>query len=162
MTTSTIKVAVRSPRRIAFRQTLGRWDIKLSPYLYISPFFIVFAVVGLFPLLYTGWVALHKWDLIGGQGAFVGLTNFSFVLGQQDFWVALRNTIGIFLLSAVPQIIFALLIAAVLDNNLRARPFWRMSVLIPYIVMPVAVALIFGQLFADRYGLINTLLGNIG
>jgi cellobiose transport system permease protein len=167
MTTSTLSAralrrATRSPRRIAFSQTLGRWDVKVSPYLYISPFFLVFAVVGLFPLLYTAWVSLHKWDLIGGQGAWVGFDNFAFVLGQQDFWIALRNTFGIFLLSSVPQIAFALLIAAVLDNNLRGRTFWRMSVLVPYIVMPVAVALIFGQLFADRYGLINNLLGHIG
>jgi cellobiose transport system permease protein len=162
MTTSALRNETRSRRRIAFGHTLSRWDIKVSPYLYISPFFIVFAVVGLFPLLYTAWVSLHKWDLIGGQGKFVGLDNFAFVLGQQEFWIALRNTIGIFLLSAVPQICFALLIAAVLDNNLRGRTFWRMSVLVPYIVMPVAVALIFGQLFADRYGLINNLLGHIG
>lgn len=167
MTTSTLSARAlrrtkRSPRRIAFSQTLGRWDVKVSPYLYISPFFIVFGVVGLFPLLYTAWVSLHKWNLIGGQGAWVGFDNFAFVLGQQDFWTALRNTFGIFLLSSVPQICFALLIAAVLDNNLRGRTFWRMSVLVPYIVMPVAVALIFGQLFADRYGLINNLLGHIG
>jgi cellobiose transport system permease protein len=162
MTTSTIRVRERSPRRIAFGQKLGRWDVKISPYLYVSPFFIVFGVVGLFPLLYTAWVSLHKWDLIGGQGPWVGLDNFAFVLGQQEFWIALRNTFGIFLLSSVPQIIFALVIAAVLDNNLRGRTFWRMSVLIPYIVMPVAVALIFGQLFADRYGLINNILSHVG
>ncbi|MCU1552069.1 MAG: binding-protein-dependent transport system inner rane component [Glaciihabitans sp.] len=162
MTTSTLRVKPRTPRRIAFSQKVGRWDIKFSPYLYISPFFILFAVVGLFPLLYTGWVSLHHWDLIAGEGPWVGFDNFSFVLGQQQFWIALRNTFSIFLLSAVPQIVFALLIAAVLDTNLRGRTFWRMSVLLPYIIMPVAVALIFGQLFGDKYGLINGILGHVG
>jgi len=162
MTTTQLAPALRSPRRIAFSQTLGRWDLKFSPYLYISPFFILFAIVGLFPLVYTGWVSLHAWDLIGGQGDFVGLNNFTFVLSQGPFWIALGNTFSIFLLSAVPQIIFAIIIAAVLDQNLRGKTFWRMGVLIPYIVMPVAVALIFSNLFGDRYGLINTLLGNLG
>ena len=60
----------RSPRRIALSQTLSRWDVKVSPYLYISPFFILFAIVGLFPLLYTSWVSVHEWNLIGGQGDF--------------------------------------------------------------------------------------------
>jgi len=160
--TSATSAKIRTPRRIAFRQTIGRWDIKVSPYLYISPFFLLFAVVGLFPLLYTAWVSLHKWDLIAGAGPWVGFDNFAFVLGQQQFWIALRNTFSIFLLSSVPQIVFALLIAAVLDTNLRAKTFWRMSVLLPYIIMPVAVALIFGQLFGDKYGLINQLLGHIG
>lgn len=161
-TTSTARPKERTPRRIAFSQKLGRWDIAFSPYLYISPFFILFAVVGVFPLLYTGWVSLHNWDLIGGQGGFVGIENFTFILGQEPFWIALRNTMSIFLLSSVPQIAFAIVLAAVLDGNLRAATFWRMGVLLPYIVMPVAVALIFGSMYGDRYGLINTLIAHLG
>lgn len=152
----------RSVRRIAISQKLSRWDVKVSPYLYISPFFILFAVTGLFPLVYTAWVSVHEWNLIGGQGDFVGFDNFAFVLSQPPFWIALRNTFSIFLISAVPQIAFALLIAAVLDRNLRAKTFWRMGVLLPYVVAPVAVTLIFSNMFGDQYGLINNLLGDIG
>ena len=152
----------RSVRRIALSQKLSRWDFKLSPYLYISPFFILFAITGLFPLVYTAWVSVHEWNLIGGQGDFVGFDNFTFVLSQPPFWIALRNTFSIFLISAVPQIAFALLIAAVLDRNLRAKTFWRMGVLLPYVVAPVAVTLIFSNMFGDQYGLINNLLTDIG
>lgn len=152
----------RSVRRIAFSQTLSRWDVKISPYLYISPFFILFAITGMFPLAYTAWVSVHEWNLIGGQGDFVGFDNFAFVLSQPPFWIALRNTFSIFLISAVPQVAFALLIAAVLDRNLRAKTFWRMGVLLPYVVAPVAVTLIFSNMFGDQYGLINNLLNNIG
>ena len=162
MTTTTLRPTERSPRRIAFSQTLSRWDIKLSPYLYISPFFILFAIVGLFPLVYTGYISLLDWDPIRHSGKFMGFDNFAWVLGQTQFWLALRNTISIFLLSAVPQLIIALAIAAVLDSNIRAKTFWRMGVLLPYIVMPVAVALIFSKLFSNDYGLINTLLSDIG
>ncbi|QNE45615.1 sugar ABC transporter permease [Glaciihabitans sp. INWT7] len=162
MTTSTLRAAQRTPRRIAFSQKLGRWDIRFSPYLYISPFFLLFSVVGLFPLLYTGWVSLHAWDLIGGQGGFVGGDNFVWVLQQQKFWIALRNTFSIFLLSSVPQIVVAIVIAAVLDTNLRGKTFWRMGVLLPYVVMPVAVSLIFSNMYGDKYGLVNTLLAHLG
>lgn len=163
MTTSTARRSEpRSPRRIGLGNKLGRWDVKLSPYLYISPFFILFAIVGLFPLAYTGYISLLDWDPIRHSGKFLGLDNFAWVFGQRQFWLALRNTISIFLLSAVPQIILALAIAAVLDTNLRAKTFWRMGVLLPYIVMPVAVALIFSKLFSNDYGLINTLLADIG
>ena len=150
------------PRRIGFRQTLGRWDVKVSPYLYVSPFFVVFAITGLFPLLYTGFVSLHEWDLLGGQGEFVGLENFSQVLGQAFFWKALRNTVSIFLLSSVPQVIMAIVLAALLHANLRARTFWRMGVLLPYVVAPVAVALVFSKMFADSSGMINAVLTQIG
>jgi cellobiose transport system permease protein len=151
-----------APRRIAFRQRLGRWDVKVSPYLYISPFFILFAIVGLFPLGYTAWVSLHDWNLIGGKGEFVGLSNFSTVLAQPNFWIALRNTFSIFLLSSVPQVFVGLVLAAVLNANLRAKTFWRMGVLLPYVVAPVAVGLIFSKMFADQSGMINALLGDVG
>jgi len=151
-----------APRRIAFRQRLGRWDVKVSPYLYISPFFILFAIVGLFPLGYTAWVSLHDWNLIGGKGEFVGLGNFSTVLAQPNFWIALRNTFSIFLLSSVPQVFVGLVLAAVLNANLRAKTFWRMGVLLPYVVAPVAVGLIFSKMFADQSGMINALLGDVG
>jgi cellobiose transport system permease protein len=149
-------------RRLAFSQQVSKWDVKLSPYLYISPFFLLFALTGLFPLLYTGWVSLHNWNLIGGQGKFIGLENFGFVLGQPYFWNAVGNTLSIFLLSSVPQVVLALLIAAVLDANLRAKTFWRMGVLVPFVVAPVAVGLIFNNLFADQFGLVNELLGLLG
>ncbi|WP_427383397.1 carbohydrate ABC transporter permease [Janibacter sp. G56] len=150
-----------APRR-TLGQRLGRWDTTISPYLYVSPFFIVFGIVGAFPLLYTAYVSLHEWNLIGGQGAFVGLDNYRNVLGQEYFWGSLRNTLSIFLLSSVPQVVFALLIAAALDADLRARTWWRMGVLVPYVIAPVAVALIFNDLFGDRYGLINQGLGALG
>ncbi|UFU03698.1 sugar ABC transporter permease [Ruania suaedae] len=150
------------PRRVGFSQRLGRWDVKFSPYLYISPFFILFALVGAFPLVYTAYVSVHEWNLLGGQGEFVGLQNFTDVLGQAVFWKSVANTFSIFILSAGPQLALAITIAALLDQNLRAATFWRMGVLVPYVVAPVAVSMIFGRMFADQYGLVNAVLGGIG
>ncbi|MGJ9406598.1 carbohydrate ABC transporter permease [Nesterenkonia aurantiaca] len=152
----------RRKPKMSFRHRASAWDRRYSPYLYISPFFILFAVVGLFPLIYTGWVAAHDWDLIMGQGEFIGGENFATVLGERAFWVSLRNTLSIFILSSAPQVVAAILIAYLLDYNLRAKTFWRMGVLIPYVVTPVAVALIFSNLFGDRFGLVNSILEAVG
>ena len=160
--TVAITADARSIRRIAISHRLGRWDVRLSPYLYISPFFVLFGLVGLFPLLYTAWVSVHDWNLIGGQGDFVGVENYVTVLSQPYFWTSLRNTFSIFLLSSVPQVLLAIGIAAFLDYNLRAKTLWRMGVLLPYVVAPVAVALIFSNMFGDRFGLINEILGGLG
>ncbi|MDH6236307.1 sugar ABC transporter permease [Cryobacterium sp. CG_9.6] len=161
-TAAAVELNARSIRRIALSHKLSRWDVRFSPYLYVSPFFILFGIVGLFPLLYTAWVSVHDWNLIGGQGDFVGLENFATVLAQPYFWTSLRNTFSIFLLSSVPQVVAAIAIAAVLDFNLRGKTFWRMGVLLPYVVAPVAVALIFNDLFGDRYGLINSGIMSLG
>ncbi len=144
-----------------WRQRLRRWDVKLSPYLYISPFFVLFAVVGIFPLLYTMWVSLHDWNLIGGKGAFVGLANYTQSVQQANFWIGMRNTFSIFLLSGVTQTLTALILAAVLNQNIRAKTFWRMGVLLPFVVAPVAVGVIFSKMFADQSGLFNSLLGAV-
>ena len=69
-----------SRSRRPWRSRLSRWEAKASPYLYVSPFFLLFALVGLFPLLYTAYVSVHQWSLLGGQGDFTGLENYRRVL----------------------------------------------------------------------------------
>ncbi len=147
---------------LSWRQRLSRADVRFAPYAYVAPFFILFALVGLFPLVYTLNVSLHEWDLLGGQGEWVGLANFAAELKDTLFWNSLFNTMSIFLLSSIPQVIIALVLAALLDQHLRAKTFWRMSVLLPYVVTPVAVALIFSSMFGETYGLINNVLGEFG
>lgn len=151
-----------APKRIGLGDRISRWDVKLAPYLYISPFFLLFLVVGLFPIAYTAVISFMDWDMVRGTGRFIGFDQYTYVLAQPKFWIALRNTFSIFLLSSGPQIVIAIFLAAVLAQNLRAKTFWRMGVLLPYIVAPVAVALIFSNLFGDKYGLINTTLANLG
>lgn len=153
--------AQRSARRVGWGRRLSRWDIKVSPYLYISPFFILFAIFGAFPLLFNIVVAAHDWHRRAGMGDFVGFDNFTWVLRQPLFWRSLENTFSIFLWSAVPQLVIALVIAAILDQNLHAKTFWRMSVLVPFVVMPVATAMIFGQVFG-QFGLLVPNLQDMG
>ncbi|WP_066144039.1 carbohydrate ABC transporter permease [Glutamicibacter mysorens] len=148
-------------RRTCRRHRRGQLDFKYSPYLYISPFFLLFGLVGLFPLIYTFVVSINDWDLLGGAGAWVGLENYQAELSSPLFWNSLFNTFSIFLLSAIPQLVIATFIAAMLDQNIRAKTFWRMSVLVPYVVTPVAVTLIFSSAFDEQYGVLNNLLGAV-
>lgn len=157
---STSGRTARSP--LTFRQKLSRFDYAFSPYLYIAPFFILFALIGIFPIVYTLNVSLYDWHLLKGQGAFVGMQNYVDVLTDPLFWNAFRNTISIFVLSAVPQLVVATLIAALLDQALRGKTFWRMSILLPYIVAPVAVTVIFLQVFNQFHGPIAGLLEAFG
>ncbi|AWB85345.1 carbohydrate ABC transporter permease [Mycetocola zhujimingii] len=156
--------ASRTPKKapMSMKHRLSALDVKASPYLYIAPFFILFAIVGLFPLVYTFVVSLYDWHLLKGQGEFVGRGNFTAVLGDRFFWNSLFNTVSIFFLSSIPQLTAAVIIAAVLDQNLRGKTFWRMSVLLPYVVTPVAVAMIFSNVFGEEYGLINNILESFG
>lgn len=161
-TTSPATRAATRKSPLTLRQRLNRADVKYSPYAYVAPFFILFGLVGLFPLVYTFVVSLNDWDLLKGAGDWVGFDNYAIELADPWFWNSLFNTFSIFLLSAIPQLIAATFIAAVLDQNLRGKGFWRLSVLLPYVVTPAAVALIFSSIFSEDYGLVNNLLGTLG
>jgi cellobiose transport system permease protein len=157
-----VEAPVVAQRRRTIRSRLHRLDSKASPYLYVSPFFVLFGLFGLFPLGYTAWVALTDRTLLDPHPSFIGLDNFSALIHDSYFWNAVENTLGIFVISTVPQLAFALFLAYVLNTKLRARTFFRMFVLLPQVTSLVAVALIFTQLFSADYGLVNYVLGQFG
>lgn len=135
---------------------------RLAPYAYIAPFFLIFSIFGLFPLLFTFYVSLFDWNPIG-EHRYVGLDNFSRLLDDPRFWGALRNTFSIWVLSTVPQLLLALGMAHVLNHvRLRMATLFRMSVLVPYITSVAATTIIFAQLFDRDYGMLNWFLGLLG
>ena len=159
----TDRPARRPPPPLTWRQRLSRWDTRFSPYLYVVPFFAVFLAIGVYPMVYSGYLSFFSWPRYGAHhGDAVGFANYAHVLQDPVFHKAFWNTIGIFLLSSVPQVILATVIAAMLDTQLRGRTWWRMSVLLPFVVSPAATALIFGSLFADKTGLVNETLRAVG
>ncbi|MDG4790654.1 sugar ABC transporter permease [Micromonospora sp. WMMD1102] len=135
---------------------------RLAPYAFVAPFFLLFCVFGLFPLLFTFYVALFDWDPIGERN-FVGLANFSQLVQDPRFWGALRNTFSIWVLSTVPQLLIGLGLAHLLNNvRLRAATFFRMAVLVPYVTSVAATTIVFAQLFDRDYGMLNWFLELLG
>ncbi|MFZ3474708.1 carbohydrate ABC transporter permease [Streptomyces sp. 4.24] len=151
----------RSAGRSGLRSTLYRLDLKAAPYAFVAPFFLTFAAFGLFPLVYTGWLSLHRVEL-GGSAQWKGLENYTSLATSEFFWNALGNTLTIGVLSTVPQLLMALGLAHLLNYTLRGRAFFRVAVLAPYATSIAAATLVFAQLFNTDYGLINTVLGWAG
>jgi cellobiose transport system permease protein len=151
----------RQGERTGWRRTITRWDTKASPYAFVSPFFILFAIFGLFPLAYTFWVSLHDWSLLG-EHSWVGLDNYTALFEDEHFWNATYNTLGIFVMATVPQLTLALLLAHTLNKRLRMPTLWRMGVLLPNITSVAAVGIIFTLLFARDFGMVNWVLGELG
>ncbi|MFG1778201.1 carbohydrate ABC transporter permease [Micromonospora sp. NPDC049051] len=165
-TTAPPSPAAKPPRPPARRRSrshsLTRLDLKYSPYLYIAPFFVVFGIFGLYPMLRTAWMSLHDWNLIGDH-SFIGLDNYAALVKDEYFWNATLNTFGIFLLSTIPQLLLALFLANLLNRTfLRARTLFRMAIFMPNVVSVAAVAIVFGMLFQRDFGVINWLLSFVG
>ncbi len=142
---------------------LHRFDVKQMPYVLIAPFFILFAIFGLFPLIFNGVVALRTWRLDDpAQDGWAGLANFEKLLTDEDFWNALYNTFGIFVLSTVPQLFLALCVAFLLNRRLRGQTWFRVSMLLPYITPLTASTLVFLVVFGRDYGVANWVLSVFG
>ncbi|WP_371494299.1 carbohydrate ABC transporter permease [Kitasatospora sp. NBC_00374] len=153
-------------RRQALRSRLYRWDTKASPYAFVAPFFLVFAVFGLFPLLYTGWLSLHRVSLYSVDRAeWVGLRNYTDLFtgpASHFFWNALGNTVTLGILSTVPQLMMAIGLAHLLNYRLRARSFFRTALLAPYATSVAAATLVFALIFSPESGMANWFLGLFG
>jgi len=134
-----------------------RW----MPYLFISPFFVLFFVFGLFPLLFSIWLSLHQWNPAAGLEAmqWVGIENYLFTLADPWFHKSLWNTLWFAVVAGVPQHLVAVPLAYFIHRRLkRSRNAVVGAYFVPYITSSVAIALIFATLFSKDYGAINALL----
>ncbi|MCX4677043.1 sugar ABC transporter permease [Streptomyces sp. NBC_01433] len=153
----------RAARRQLWRSRLWRFDDKASPYAYIAPFFLVFAAFGLYPLIYTGWIALHRVEMTGlDHMEWVGWGNFDRILHDSEFWTAVSNTFLIGVISTVPQLLVALGLAHLLNYKLRASTFWRTIILTPYATSVASATLVFALVFRADGGLLNWVLHFVG
>jgi multiple sugar transport system permease protein len=137
-----------------------RW----APYVLISPFLLLFGVFGLFPLLFSLYLAFQSWEPTSGLGAmhWVGLANFSFALGDEWFWKSLGNTAWLALASGVPQHLVAIPLAAFIHLKVkRLRDGVIGAYFLPYITSTVAIAIMFSALFSTDFGLINSALHSL-
>lgn len=131
-------------------------------YLYISPFYLLFAVFGLFPIVFSLYLAFHKWDGIG-EMEFVGLNQFRYLLEDANFWQSIWNTLQIWAFSTIPMLFMALVIAFMLHSALvKYKDFYRISFFLPNVTSIVAVAIVFGTLFGNRYGFLNFIITSLG
>ncbi|MFV2107387.1 MULTISPECIES: carbohydrate ABC transporter permease [unclassified Micromonospora] len=153
---SATRAAPAPPPEPTWRNRLHRFDMRYTPYILISPFFLLFIAFGLFPIIFNGVVALRHWRLDNADlTGWAGLENFRRLFTDDSFWNALYNTFGIFLLSTVPQLFLALIVASLLNRKLRAQTWFRVGVLLPYITPITASTLLFAVFFARDFGIAN-------
>ena len=132
---------------------------KYSPYIFISPFFIIFGVFMAYPLsdsLRLSTYAARGMDDLN----FVGLGNFERLLADPVFWIALWNTVYFALGSLLLQLPIALFLALLLSkSNLRGRKWFRLIFFFPVLISGVFIAILFYVIYDRRYGLVNEFLG---
>jgi arabinosaccharide transport system permease protein len=138
---------------------MHRWQRKLIPYFFISPFFIGYAIFFLFPVLWSLRLSLYQQNGLNAQAKFVGLGNYAQLLKDPLFVKSLSNTTTYALGSIFIIVPLALLLALILSRpGLRMREMFRLFFFTPNITSGVVVGILFTLVFNEQYGLINNLI----
>ena len=134
------------------------WKLRW-PYLFISPFYILFLIFGVYPVLFSLYLSFTEWKGLGPI-KFVGLKNFELLFKDKVFWQSMTNGVILFFMY-VPIMTFLALVLAVILNSKRVRGFrfFRTLIFIPYIMNIVAAGFTFRLMLNEKYGLVNAMLG---
>ena len=158
MAKTSIMERLRLPRVATLRQKWKEIYKVRWPYLFISPFYILFLIFGVYPILFSFYLSFTEWKGLGPI-KFVGLRNFELLFKDKVFWQSMTNGVILFFMY-VPIMTFLALVLAVILNSKRVRGFrfFRTLLFIPYIMNIVAAGFTFRLLLNQKYGLVNALL----
>jgi multiple sugar transport system permease protein len=160
---SMVRAPISSPAaRQRFSTRLDRFQRKYAPYFFISPFFLLFAVFGLFPIVFSLYLSFQIWNPVQGLGTmeFVGVENYVFLLTDPWFWKSLYNTLWIAVVSGLPQHVIAIPLAFALAMAVRRfRHTLTAIYFLPFITSAVAISLVFATIFGTQFGILNQALG---
>lgn len=132
------------------------------PYLFICPYFILFLLFQLIPVVWTGFISFTEWDGLR-EMKMIGFDNYTMMLKDYMFVDSLRNTAIYWVGTAIGVIGFALLIASMLHSkSLGLKRFFKTATFLPYVCASVAMGLIFKMLFEENAGLINEVITSLG
>ena len=131
------------------RNPLRKW-----PYIFVAPFVITYLMFYLYPMVFSFGISLTDWTAVDMDTRnFVGIKNYIRVFTDDPmFWKSVLNTIKIMLIAMPLTIIAGLLMAVLMFNIIKCRQFIQTVNFLPYITMPVAIGLIFANMFNMNIG----------
>ncbi len=130
---------------------------KITPYLFVLPTVIGLVIFRLGPTIVAIYASFTRWN-VRTPPEFMGLGNYTELVSSDIFWLVFRNTL-VFTLIFVPGVmVLSLLLAVVVNQNLRGIAFFRALYFMPYITAMVAVAMVWRWIFATRFGVLNYFL----
>lgn len=135
-----------------------RWQQKAAPYLFLSPFLILFCVFGIYPIFKS--ITLSLYATSGPKDiAPVGLGNYAYLLRDPDFHRAVANTAVYAFWSIFLQLPLALGLAILLTQKwIAGKNIFRWAIFSPNLMGQVFVGVLFARIFMPQYGLLNRFL----
>ncbi len=126
------------------------------------PYLLVFLVFRFGPSVAGLFVGFMKWNIVG-TASFAGLNNFIKLFRDPIFLhIVKKNTLVFLLMTLPPLVVFSLLLAILLNQKLRFRNAVRTISIIPYVLIPAVVGIIWNWLYDNNFGILNYYLKLVG
>ena len=133
----------------------------MNGYLFVLPYIIFFLAFVAYPLVFSLILVFHRWNIVTPM-EWIGLKNFVRLVHDALFLRSLGNTLTFLLIHIPLQIVFALLLAVLLNSRIKLRGFFRALYFLPVVVSGVAVTILWQQLYSYDYGVLNAMLNAVG
>ncbi|MBV9644391.1 MAG: sugar ABC transporter permease [Verrucomicrobia bacterium] len=151
------------PVRKAHARRTGEDYLRFLPWLFLSPALAIYSIVVVYPMVYSAYLSLFRWDGISPAKVFVGLQNYVTLFTQNEvFWIALKNN-AIWLVAALllPTSL-GLGLALLLNLKFRGSAVFRSIFYFPAVLSVAVVGLIWTWIYHPDLGLLNQSLSAMG
>ncbi|MDR0719275.1 MAG: sugar ABC transporter permease [Treponema sp.] len=137
------------------------FSITLTAFLFLLPFFVLYTVFIIWPVIYGVYVSLHKWGLMG-KIRFLGLGNYTRFLQDKYFWEALWHTTW-FVIISVPLLVAVPLCLGILANRgHKLKKFLRIAYYVPTVLSVAVISRLARWFFEPYWGTLSFLLHDLG
>lgn len=160
-TTATQRPPIAAPARTPAPKRPKRRD-GLAGWGFFAPFGVLFAVFMLWPIGHGLYLSFTDQSLTGSGGDLIGFANYLEAFAEAEMWQSIGNTLWFTLLSTVPLVLIALVMALLVEQGLPGKWLWRLAFFMPYLLASTVVSLIWIWLFNPQLGAINSVLTSIG
>jgi multiple sugar transport system permease protein len=128
---------------------------SISAYLLLLPYFLLFFVFFLVPAITILPMSFTRWSLLD-KPRFVGFQNYLKLINDSLFWKSVGNTFYYTILVTALLTILGLLLALLINQNLKGKTLGRMFVIIPYVISSAAAGVIWKWMYNQNFGIINS------
>ena len=141
------------------KNSMAKW-----PFVFVGPCVVTYALFYLYPMLFSFWISMTDWTGLNIDNKnFIGLSNYVKVFTDDPmFWKSIWNTFRIMIIAMPLTIAAGLLMAVLMFHIIKCRQLVQTINFLPYITMPVAIGLIFANMFNKNIGVVNMLLTKTG
>ena len=137
---------------------------RMTPYLFMAPAAVIMAIALIYPLGYMIWGSFRSWDPSQtiGEAEFVGLKNYITLWGDPNFRESLSVTLRFAFFVVTFELLIGVGLALLLDRNIRGMSFLRTMFILPMMIAPVVVGLMWRYMYHPTVGTFNRTLESLG